>query len=79
MKMVFDFLASPFRFMYHLYADGFKNMSKMSRTLWLVAILKLIIMFGLLKVFFFKKHLNQFKTEEEKIEHISKELTNQNK
>lgn len=33
-------------------------------------------MFAILKVFFFKNYLNDnFKTEEEKIEHISNELT----
>jgi hypothetical protein len=33
-------------------------------------------MFGVLKVFFFKNYLNSnFKTEQEKIEHISNELT----
>jgi len=61
--------------MYHLYADGFKNMSRMSRILWVVAVVKLMIMFGFLKVFFFESHLSQFESEEEKIEHISKQLT----
>ena len=68
-------LQNPFTFMINLYAHGFKNMSRMSKTLWVVAILKLIIMFGFLKVFFFKSHLSQYETEAEKIEHVSDRLT----
>jgi hypothetical protein len=75
MRIVASMLITPLSFMYRLYVDGFKNMSNMSKTLWLVAIIKLIIMFGLLKVFFFEKHLSKFETEQEKIEYISKQLT----
>lgn len=65
--------------MYYLYVDGFKNMSKTSVILWTIALLKLFVMFGILKLFFFKDYLSQFKTKQEKIEHISKELTTRNK
>jgi hypothetical protein len=71
---VIQFLSAPFVFMYRLYVDGFKSMSRMSKTLWIVAILKLIIMFGFLKVFFFKSELSQYETQEQKIEHISNQL-----
>jgi len=37
---------------------------------------KLFIMFAVLKVFIFKNLLNQFDSEKEKTEYISKELTN---
>jgi len=61
---------------FNFYWDGFSNMTKTSKKLWLIILLKLFIMFAVLKVFFFKNHLNQFTNEEDKIEHISKELTN---
>lgn len=61
---------------YFFYADGFKNMSRSGKRLWLIIILKLLIMFGIFKIFFFKNYLNErYDTEAEKIEHISDELT----
>ncbi len=68
-------IKNPIKFMVLLYVDGFKNMSTMSKTLWIIAVLKIAIMFGVLKTFFFKEHLSQFKTKQEKIEHISNNLT----
>lgn len=51
-------------------------MSKSGKKLWLIIILKLIIMFAILKLFFFENFLNsQFNTDEEKIEYVSKQLT----
>lgn len=73
--MFSDIAKNPILFLIRLYVDGFKNMSTMSKRLWLIAFVKLIIMFGLLKLFFFKDALASYKTEKEKIEHISKELT----
>lgn len=61
---------------FHMYVDGFRNQSRSSRKLWLIIIIKLVIMFGILKVFFFKDFLHEnFTTDEERIEHISNELT----
>ncbi len=36
-----------------LYIDGFRNM-KLGKSLWLVIAIKLLIMFGILKVFIFE-------------------------
>lgn len=77
--MKLDFLTgpvNPFKFLMNLYADGFRNMSTMSKRLWLIALIKLFIMFGILKIFFFQDPLANYDTEKEKIEHISNELTN---
>ena len=41
---------------YDLYADGFRNMT-LGKTLWAVVIVKLFIMFAILKVFFFPDFL----------------------
>jgi len=47
------------------------------KTLWAIALIKLFIMFAILKVFFFPNFLNtNFKTDEEKANHVSKELIN---
>ena len=57
-----------------LYVDGFKNM-KIGKKLWLLIIIKLIIMFGILKVFIFDETLNtKFQTEEEKSEFVIRNL-----
>lgn len=50
-------------------------MSKQSKSLWIIAIVKLVIMFGFLKVFFFSNELDSYETNEQKIEHVSKQLT----
>ena len=42
---------------YDLYADGFRNM-KLGRTLWTIIIIKLFIMFFVLKLFFFPNFLS---------------------
>ena len=58
-----------------MYVDGFKNLT-WGRTLWIIIIIKLFIMFAILKVFFFPNYLNsRFDTKEEKSEYVSKELT----
>lgn len=43
---------------FDLYYDGFKNMT-LGKTLWTVIIVKLIIMFLVLKVFFFPNFLKE--------------------
>ena len=57
-----------------LYIDGFKNM-KIGKKLWLLIAIKLIIMFGVLKLFFFNETLNtKFQTDEEKSEFVIRNL-----
>ena len=43
---------------FDLYYDGFRNM-KLGRTLWAIIIVKLIIIFAVLKVFFFPNFLKE--------------------
>ena len=57
---------------YDFYVDGFRNMT-WGRQLWWVILLKVILLFAVLRVFFFKPILAG-KSEEQKIEHISNEL-----
>ena len=58
---------------YHFYADGFKNMT-WGRQLWWLILLKVIILFAVLRLFFFEPVLSG-KSENEKIEHVGNELT----
>lgn len=57
---------------YDFYVEGFRNMT-WGRQLWWVILLKVILLFAVLRVFFFKPVLAG-KSEEQKIEHISNEL-----
>lgn len=59
---------------YNFYIEGFKNMT-WGRQLWWVILLKVIILFLVLRAFFFRPILAG-KSEQQKIEHISNELIN---
>ena len=56
------------------YIDGFKSMT-IGKTLWLIILIKLFIMFFILKLFFFPNFLKG-KTEDQKQEYVSEELIN---
>ena len=60
-------------YLYRFYADGFKNMT-WGRQLWWLILLKVIILFAVLRLFFFEPVLSG-KSENEKIEHVGNELT----
>lgn len=59
------------------YYEGFKNMT-VGKTLWLIIVIKLFIMFLILKPFFFKNELNQFSAPEEKANHVINNLIDKN-
>jgi hypothetical protein len=59
-----------------LYIDGFKNPGILGKRLWMIIIIKLFIIFFVLKLFFFPDFLKKnFSTEKERSEHILNELT----
>ena len=60
---------------YRFYADGFKRMT-VGKTLWKIIIIKLIVMFGVLKLFFFPNYLNtNFETDEQRADHVIEQIT----
>jgi len=60
---------------FQFYYQGFKNMT-VGKKLWAIIIIKLIIMFLILKVFFFPNFLKtNFKTDEERSNYGIKQLT----
>jgi len=66
---------SMFKRVFLFYYEGFKSMT-VGKTLWLIILVKLAIMFLVLKIFFFPNYLKtNFDTEEERINHVIKELT----
>ena len=67
---------------YRFYRDGFKSMT-VGKTLWKIILVKLFIMFAVLKLFFFPDFLStKFSTDEQRadyvIEQITKSVPNQN-
>lgn len=67
--------ANIFSKIYGLYADGFRNM-RLGKTLWLLIIIKLLIMFLILKLFFFRETINtKFDSQADKVEFILDNLT----
>ncbi len=61
--------------LYQFYYEGFKNMT-VGKSLWLIILIKLFIIFFVLKLFFFPDFLNKhFKTQQEKSDYIINELT----
>lgn len=57
---------------YRFYVDGFKSMT-IGKTLWMLIIIKLFVMFFIIKLFFFPSFLKD-KTTEEKQEYVGNEL-----
>ncbi|MDD5978313.1 MAG: DUF4492 domain-containing protein [Bacteroidales bacterium] len=67
-----DRVVSRLKSIANFYIDGFKNMT-WGRPLWMLIILKLIILFAILRVFFFKPVLAG-KSEEERSEFVGEML-----
>lgn len=57
------------------YRDGFRSMT-LGRTLWKIILLKLFIMFAVLKVFFFPDFLNtNFASDKQRADHVLAQIT----
>ncbi|MBL7971550.1 MAG: DUF4492 domain-containing protein [Prolixibacteraceae bacterium] len=64
---------------YRLYADGFKNLPRWGKQVWLVILIKLFIMFVILKLFFFPNFLKtNFNNDADRGNHVLENLTNIN-
>lgn len=61
---------------FNFYFTGFKTMASWGKSLWIIILVKLFIMFAILKVFFFPNYLKtHFKTEKERSNHVIEQLT----
>jgi hypothetical protein len=58
---------------FRFYWNGFRSMT-IGKTLWLIILIKLFVMFAVLKVFFFPDFLGKFDTPSDKQEYVSDEL-----
>ena len=69
---MYEKLRKVFRFYY----DGFRSMDKWGRKVWLIILIKLFIIFAVLKLFFFPDLLKRdFSTDEQRSEYVLDQLT----
>lgn len=58
---------------FHLYYDGFRTMT-LGKTLWTIILIKLVVIFLVLKLFFFPDYINSKAKNKDKAEFVSKEM-----
>lgn len=60
---------------FRFYYDGFKNM-KVGKSLWMIILVKLFIMFAIFRIFFFENYLeSNFENDHDRSEHVLEEMT----
>lgn len=64
---------NPCRSILRFYRDGFRSMT-VGRVLWMVVLIKLFVIFVVVRMLFFPRFLSRFDTEEAKQNFVSKEL-----
>jgi len=68
---------SSFRKVFRFYYDGFRGMSAWGRKVWFIILIKLFIMFAILKLFFFPDFLKKrFSNDEQRSEYVMEQLIN---
>ncbi|MCX6322117.1 MAG: DUF4492 domain-containing protein [Bacteroidia bacterium] len=73
MILIFSVLSQLLRFYY----DGFRNMSNWGRKVWIIIIIKLFIMFAILKIFFFPDFLKtKYDNDKQRSEYVLDQLIN---
>lgn len=66
----------PFVSVFNFYYEGFKGM-KLGKVLWIIILIKLFVMFVILKMLFFPNYLNsRYDNNVDKGNHVLEELTN---
>lgn len=72
-------MADAIKNIYYFYLHGFQRMT-LGKTLWKIIIIKLIVMFAVLKLFFFPNYLKtNFDTDQQRADHVINQLTLQNR
>ena len=69
-------MASALRKLFLFYYEGFRNMSWWGKKVWLIIVIKLCIIFLLLRLFFFPDFLkSKFDTDRERSDYVIEQLT----
>lgn len=62
---------------WNFYYEGFRNLSWWGKRMWIIILIKIFIIFAILKLFFFQDFLgSRFKTSEEKGNYVMEQLIN---
>lgn len=62
---------------FHFYLEGFKNLPGWGRQIWIIILIKLFIMFFILKLFFFPDVLKRdFSSDEERSDYVLEQIIN---
>ncbi|MCF8381260.1 MAG: DUF4492 domain-containing protein [Bacteroidales bacterium] len=65
-----------FKRVFMFYVEGFRNISSWGRQVWLIILIKLFIMFFILKIFFFPDLLKKnFDTDAQRGEYVLDQIT----
>jgi hypothetical protein len=68
---------SVMRKLFRFYYDGFISMSWWGRRVWIIILIKLFIIFIILKMFFFRDFLKEkYNSDEQKSEYVLDQLIN---
>lgn len=60
------------------YYEGFRSMSSWGKQIWIIILIKLFIMFAVLKIWFFPNYLkSNFDDDKQRSEHVLENLTKQ--
>lgn len=63
--------------LFRFYYEGFRNMPGWGRKVWIIIIIKLFIMFAILKLFFFPDFLHKkFDNDKQRSEYVRDQLIN---
>ncbi len=65
---------------WHLYFDGFKEISGWGKKMWIIILIKLFILFAIIRFLFMPDFLKKnFKTNEQRSKHVLENLTTYNR
>lgn len=64
---------------WRFYIDGFQDLSVWGRSVWIIILIKLFILFVIIRLFFMPDFLKKnYKTDEQRSRHVLENLTNSN-
>jgi hypothetical protein len=70
-------LLRPLHSLLKFYVEGFRNISSWGRKAWLIIIIKLFIIFAILKIFFFQDFLGKrYSKDAQKSEYVRNQILN---
>jgi len=72
-----NYVVSRISRLYRFYYDGFRNMSWWGRRVWIIILIKLFIIFIILRLFFFHDFLQKrYDNDKQKSEYVLNQLIN---